>query len=258
MAVRLNATYARRTSGLPSKTAYTIAFWYMRVGAGTTQPIVSLEDNTAGSPGYYHSIWVDPNVSGVSLDGQGGESSRIQIMASYPTQGSWYYVVLAGDVTNFYGGIFAPTTAISLTSYQQNGAFTPLGLGIGRSTAWPTDADQRVAGLKVWNVKLTDAELEVERRSIRPVTQLASLNSWHPMFADTKDYSGLAGDFTETGSLTYEDGPPIGWGASPLSVGATVPGFTVAQASPIAATASVLVPSTRILYPGSVIPTITL
>lgn len=80
-------------------------------------------------------------------------------------------------------------------------------------------SDSRVAAIKAWSVALTAAEVAREVYTIRPV-RTANLYGFWPVRPGSgervKDYSGNGRDWTEAGTLTDEDPPPISWGARAL------------------------------------------
>ena len=260
MAVRFNAAADKlvRTTDFPTAdgASHSVCFWMRREGDGSAnfENPWSLAPTTP--PGGVPNIEITRSTS--QVEAYPYESPGVTIHPEISND-VWYFAWAifdaAYDVTADCLAIGdAPTAGHTATSAK---TFTPATMELGTCSFYSQNFVGSIAAYKHWSAVLTPTEIQQERWLYRP-KRLESLHLWSPLIVNSRDYSGNGRDWTEGGTLTWEDGPPIGWGASPLSVGATVSGFTVAQASPIAATASVLVPSTRILYPGSVIPTITL
>lgn len=91
--------------------------------------------------------------------------------------------------------------------------------GISRIGCWDstTDlADIRIAGWKIWGAGLTAAEVAQEMQTLAP-RRYANLIGFLPMFPGTgeraRDYSGVGNSYTENGTLTDEDPPPVMWGS---------------------------------------------
>lgn len=73
----------------------------------------------------------------------------------------------------------------------------------------------RHSNFKAWSTNLSQAEVQQEMRSYTPV-RTANLYSWTPFVdastgSDFLDYSGNGRNWTETGTVTFEDNPPISW-----------------------------------------------
>lgn len=67
---------------------------------------------------------------------------------------------------------------------------------------------------KLWTRALTTAEIRHEMRAIAPKTHVADLYGfWPHLNGDaTTDYSGRGRNWTESGTLTDFQSPPVGWG----------------------------------------------
>lgn len=77
--------------------------------------------------------------------------------------------------------------------------------------------------MKMWNgAALSVTEILQEMNVARPVTNLANLFGFWPCFPGSgeraRDYSGTGHDWTETGTLTDEDPPPVSYGAPVLAM----------------------------------------
>src|SRR5690606_3575775 len=121
-------------------------------------------------------------------------------------------------------GASSLTTASVAGSTFTSTIFT---LGLDDANSWPNVS---LAGWKLYDRVLTDAELLAEMNRLRPAST-TNLNAWWPMVANVaatadNDYSGNARDLTPAGTITVEDGPPVGWGAPVLVVGAAASGST--------------------------------
>lgn len=73
-------------------------------------------------------------------------------------------------------------------------------------------------GVKIWDRALTLAEVVQEMRTVRPANML-SINSWFPMLPGRRTIDQIYGrNFTEAGTWSDADGPPVSWGGSPILV----------------------------------------
>ena len=231
MALRLDANgdYLYRTANLPSSTAFTICGWFRRRGTGgTNQFLVGIDDGAGGN-----AIACVIGLAGsyefrVYSSGSGSfVSTGVAV-----TQDQWYFVALSCGGTGASDAQVrhAAPGATSLTTASTTGdAFTATGYGISTAAAdyW---ANVALAGWKLYDRVLTDAELLAEMNRLTPAST-TNLNLWTPMVHDVaataaKDFSGNGRDWTVAGTLTVEDGPPVGWGAPVLVVGAAASGST--------------------------------
>lgn len=84
----------------------------------------------------------------------------------------------------------------------------------------------RIHAIKIWNTALTEAEIAQEVYTVAP-RKLDSLWGWNPTRPGSgeraKDYSGNGRNWTEGGTLTDDDPPPISW------AGASGGAFALAQ-----------------------------
>jgi hypothetical protein len=139
------------------------------------------------------------------------------------TVGTWYFVGITrnGTGTNSAQFYYAAAADTAFTIDQATfslGAFTPfaevaLSNNFDLTAGW---VNGRMAGLKQWDtVALTADEMWSERQQFLPA-RTANLYSFHPMVGSTNasaaiDYGGSARNFTVTGALTIQGGPPIPW-----------------------------------------------
>ncbi len=241
MAVRHTGSgtnYLRRTAG-PSSTSFSASFWLQLVSDTNAYGNVLVQDG---------SIAV-----GVASDGTTlylGDTAS-DFLGSALTVGTWYHVVWVrnGNSNTVYLNGVSDITASS--SYSD--------------TTWSvfrwTDADPgppnaRIAHLKLWDgVQLSQAEVQQEMRSARP-RRFSNLWGWYP-FTDSniKDRSGNVRDWTLTGTLNLEDGPPVPWGAPVLAVLKAAAGQQYQQAIAGGFTsAGALLLQAQLLKAGGLIP----
>jgi hypothetical protein len=223
MAIRANASgdYVRRTTGLPDPELMSICFWVrLRTDLNTFSPIWLLGRAASGTY-----IQFGTNSDGTTLvweDQRPASSDKFFSMMNM-TVGTWYFVAgnTAGPAgTNRAYWADAATAALSSGSVSMSGtsAHDPMTeMSFFAETLFAGRSDAAVAGVKIWSgAQLSQAEFELERWSYLP-QRTANLHMWSP-FVDVDetnftDYSGNGRNWTEAGSITFEDGPPIGWGA---------------------------------------------
>lgn len=128
---------------------------------------------------------------------------------------TWYHVALVRSATNtldvYLNGVSDSTHTRSTTGRT---AVTRMEAG-----AWTSGnanrTDSRIMGMKAYTTNLTAAEIANEMNTIRP-QRTDNLYAWWPIFNGdrTTDYNGNARPWTEGGTLTDEDPPPVSYGAS--------------------------------------------
>lgn len=213
-----------RSSNLPASTAFTACGWFNKRGSGgTTLSTIAIivPSSGGGYIGAYSTV-------GGSKFGIQTDTSAGMVSGGAVTDNQWYFVAMSGAGTGATDAKlrYAAHGASSLTTVANNGSsFTSAYLVVGMNNAeyW---GNQTVAGWKVFDRALTDAELLNEMYRLTPAST-TNLNSWSPMFHSTvadaaKDYSGNGNNWITNGTLSLEDGPPVSWGARLLTVGAVV------------------------------------
>lgn len=131
---------------------------------------------------------------------------------SYAT---WQHLAMVRtDASNLY--LYKDGVQSTASTQAVGARSAAIQLDIGNGRAGTTPLNGRVYAIKAWTVALSTAEILQEMRSVRPV-RLANLWGWWPARPGAterlKDYSGNGRSFTEVGTLTDEDPPPISWGA---------------------------------------------
>lgn len=215
MAIRLDASadYLSRTANLPASTAFTISGWFRRRGAGGAAVEVLSGISRADLSSYYLAY-----VAGGTL--------HVEVNGAYTAAGAfssdvWHFIALSSNGSGAGAAKIrrADVGATSLATTTRAGAsFVPQLMvlcGIGDPNYYGNFA---VAGVKVWDRELSDSELLSEMHRLTPASW-QGLNLWTPMFHNSvasaaRDFSGNGRHWTANGSLTIEDGPPIGWGGS--------------------------------------------
>jgi concanavalin A-like lectin/glucanase superfamily protein len=209
MAVRCNAAGGTvvRTTNLPSIANFTIMAWaLLSVNTGAAAYALAF-----GQFGAYR--------LGVSDDGStvSAYESYTEVQGGTWTLGTWKHLAITVAGTGAGQALFYVDGAL-LATLDGHTEFVGATLRLGAVPESPTlqPWNGRVAAHKAYDVVLTAAQIQQEMRQYLPVN-LASLNAWAPLLlhTDLKDYSGLARDYTGTGTLTTEDGPPIPWARQP-------------------------------------------
>lgn len=225
MAIRFDAStdYLRRTANIPA-----------RGGPWTWMAWVYM--SATGGSGNYGTVWAINANSTSDYDGiyfhYDGSNTRILIAvdngsyaesrgATNLSTGTWYHVALvrssATAIVAYLNGVSELTGP---TASQSGSAFSQMDSGV--HPQYSSDAfSGRLDCVKVFDAALTAAEILQEMWTKRP-QRTANLNLWTPTFPGAGerllDYSGNGRNWTAGGTLTDEDPPPVGWGASPIYV----------------------------------------
>ena len=224
MAIREDAAseYAAWTTNLPAWNAMTIMGWvYISTNRGAGQQQFFQNDDGGGAGAYaFHdnlvlTLWTNAaSTTGTTL-----------------STGTWYHVALVCDTANAYiylNGVQDVTRGMT--------SFTPNAILCGGASQY---LNGRHAAVKIWSAALTIDQVKAEMQTIRP-QRIANLWGVFPLWnaTDTRDLSGFGHTTTFGGSLTVEDGPPVGWGAAPYIIGNPAAG--------------------RVIGPGTIWPTVTM
>jgi hypothetical protein len=211
VAVRVNAStdgLSRSTGLLNYNAAYTLMGWFWRVSDRATYEGVLVLDGGAFK---YDGIWV--NGSNV-LEMYASAGTDVFTTGGTVATGAWHHIAMVRESTTalklYLNGAQSGSTVTNDVSARS--AITGMySLANGTTTEW---LDGRVASLKAWTRALTLSEVQSEQNTIRP-RDATSLYGWWTLFPGSgervRDYSGNGRDWTETGTLTDEDGPPVSY-----------------------------------------------
>lgn len=197
----------RNGMGLASATAFSACFWIRPDDPPHVYGSIVSQFAACGVGVFWSSGTTYLNLGDVGTDFNG----------SALTINSWYHVawIRNGSSHTVYLNGVSDITATS--SYSASrwllGEYDAGGSG---------PFSGRLAHLKVWDgIFLTQQEVQQEMRKARP-SRFADLFLWSPFIASTagEDLSGNGRTWTVSGSPTLQDGPPVGWGAAPIIVGA--------------------------------------
>jgi len=195
----------KRTTNLPTITAWTVMGWaYLVASANTYNNIFSVGKSSAGSS-YYCTYTNSSRVLYVySGTGAGVAGSTLSL-------GTWYHIAMvcsgtgAGNLVLYLNGVADITTSGSIYPTMQ-----AIMAGNDPDSDYMTG---RLAAVKIWSAALSATEIAQEMYSISP-RRFENLNGFYPIWPGdrTTDYSGNGNLWTENGTLTDEDPPPVSYG----------------------------------------------
>ena len=225
MGVILNASgeYLKRTTDLPSTTNFTLCGWAKVTSAGNEYQYWGLESE-GENPGDWLQIGIN-NANTLQISRTGGGADLGQWGSGIlPGDGDWFFYFIMNSGTgslDFIGGVMKLGETFTTTA-SIGQSFTPGQLTLGNDGWDEYFPSWEGAYTKVWDAVLSQAELGQEIFSAKPV-RTANLHIWSPHFPGSGernlDYSGNGRDWTEAGTPTDGDGPPISWGSvSPLTL----------------------------------------
>lgn len=217
MAVRFDAAADRllRTAEIPSlNQTWTLMFWvYLTSDLNNFSTFVNIGSSVFATQ-QYQFVGTDSNGTTIINDRGGSSSTGINMSTA-----RWYHIaILYGAAANrtdvYVDGILGPQST-------QSSMGDPVGARFefgAVSTANTDRMNGRIAFIKWWNNRiLSQAEIQTEMFSIKPKFTESLAGFW-PTLAGlgerSRDYSGFGRDFTEGGTLTDEQDPPVTWGDS--------------------------------------------
>jgi Concanavalin A-like lectin/glucanases superfamily len=209
MAVRCDAAgdAVARTTNLPSIASFTIMAWCL-FSANTGAAAYVLGYGTI--PAYRLGVGDD----GFTISAY---DSYNEVLGAAWTVGTWKHLAITVAGTGTGQALFYVDGAL-MGTLDGHAEFvgTTLRLGASPSGASNDPWNGRIAAHKAYDGVLTATQIQQEMRQYLPVS-ITSLNAWAPLLlhTDLKDYSGNARDYTGSGTLTTEDGPPIPWARQP-------------------------------------------
>jgi hypothetical protein len=128
---------------------------------------------------------------------------------------AWQHLAMVRtDSSNVY--LYKDGSQSTASNQAVGGRSAAIQLDVGNGRAGTTPLNGRLYAIKAWTAALTTAEIALEMRSVRPV-RLANLWGWWPARPGATErlieYSGNGRSWTEVGTLSDEDPPPVWWGA---------------------------------------------
>lgn len=173
-----------------------------------------------------------PNKFGIAV-GAAGSWLGDNASSITPSANTWYHLAMVRESGTSLKLYVNGTLELTETdSVAARGSATRFEVGAFTSSNFNPYAG-RVAGIKVWETGLTLAEVLQEMHTLRP-QRFANLSMFTPCFPAsgerTRDYSGNGRDWTEVGTLTDEDPPPVSYGGRtwflPYTAGTTIYNIT--------------------------------
>jgi len=212
MAVRFNGSsesLSRTTNLIDYTSAYTMMCWaYISTDTNTQTTILSTSDGSLNS---FDLVGHDTDGTSVRLTSRTGGGGPSNTSGTSVTAGTWQHYTLR---RNSATSVEVLLNGISETSNTINAGTRPSPTiqFIGRQVAVTTvPLNGRVSANKEWSVALTDEEILSEMNSTRPV-RLANLVQFSPHIAGKRSEAYVGVDWTENGTLSDEEPPPISWG----------------------------------------------
>jgi hypothetical protein len=215
--LRINANeYPLRTSAV-DVVSHTACGWCQIVsdtGSGS-QPVYAATRTYGTNLDVMLSWEFDSDPGNMYISSFNGVGETRSVFASRPSTGDWFfwYVIVATGANGIQAGWRRLDDASYVTAAVTTQTTTATGairLGNDGFSQW---ADSRLGAFKLWSTSLALAEVEAERLSFAP-QRTANLVQWSPMVDAAKancllDFSGNGNNFTESGTLTVEGGPPV-------------------------------------------------
>lgn len=213
-----------RTSDILSyNSAFTVAFWAWRTDVFQNYPnLFSIQYFDGGSNSNYDYVGFNSSTTTLIIASNNSTSEINQTGSSLSVE-TWYHIALVrtaidGNLLLYLDGSLDATLSSDMTGRpsavrMEFAAF---------STFDYSPFAGRIAYAKAWSGALSAPEIANECGVIRPV-RTDSLYGFWPMLSGSperaRDYSGNGRDWTQDGTLTDGEGPPVSWGAPVWVVG---------------------------------------
>lgn len=215
MAIRFDASADRllRTSDLLDyNAAYTWMAW-ARIATDTNAYVAILTLNR-GDDTAYETVGLNSDGTTLALqwyDGTNwGEPGGTNL-----TAGTWYHIAIVRTTTSQAYIYLNGVQDISFsTSIASRAAANRMEIG-AKYTGNYDPLNGNIFAVKAWSAGLTIDEVNLERLAIRPIRTNNLYGFWPCLPGATErdnDYSGNGRDWTQGGTLTDEDPPPVSWG----------------------------------------------
>jgi len=218
----------RTTDLLNYNAAYTVMAWVnpTLTSGWNWLTLFALNDDTTSN---YDDVFIDENGGSPTICMKvviGGAGTSL-VHGTAPVSGAWVHVAaVRTNASNFYIYVNGVVSGEGTRDITGRAAATRMEIGGFGSE----DGDRfvgRMAIAKAWTVAKTASDILQEMRVIRPLNT-TGLYGWWPCFPGAterdNDYSGNGHDWTQNGTLTDGDPPPVSWGAPVLNMSWLVAG----------------------------------
>jgi hypothetical protein len=215
MAVGLSAgARLDRASNPPAIDGTTWCLWWYE----TSHPVTLSGVFGLGSVTQRTYVLEDSATSTYHMGGSGGAAAPPDIDTGYSSATStWHFAAqsVSGTTFNCYIRSITDSSFTTATDDASSSSYVATSwYRCGAAGITSNRMDGYVAGVKIWEAVLTEDELWTESQRLTPV-RFANLHSCYPLIGNhgTQDIGPNGYAFTEVGSPTVQDGPPITWGA---------------------------------------------
>lgn len=203
MAVRYTATGQQYTSTTVPGTTWTMCgFAYIAVDRNDFSCAFAIEDAAVSATRYYE-IATAADGTTLSFETSGGS-----IAMGAMTVGTWYKigVVAAAAAGTTYFGTMAGNPTQTTGSIDSTVVPNTMFFGTDSFGEW---WNGRLAGVRVWNAALTQAEINLELTQLGAIRQPNLMHSRPFEVTEAKNYGGTAGNLSAGTGSTTEAGPPV-------------------------------------------------
>jgi hypothetical protein len=217
----------RTASVLDYNAAYTVCLWayVTNTSLGTFPAFFSVNIATGDGTSGYDYLATTENGDYLSIGSQAGETTDAGGVQF--TNGTWVHVALVRPDTTQLLGYVNGALRITASGSATGGRGAAGSMSVAKFYDVYSQLGGRTFALKIWQEALTAAQIAQEMHTILP-RHWGSLWGWWPMLPGsgerTRDYGGNGRTWTENGTLSDTDHPPVSWGAGPITAGTVVSG----------------------------------
>jgi hypothetical protein len=229
MSVRINADgeSLTRTANLPaSSLAFTCCCWMyvISIRSAVWQGSIGFDDGTSNQ---FQFVGIDTNIGLTVFDGGGWTV----FPNGLPATSAWHFIAMRQNATQLKGYHWTLDGTLETQTRAHSTSYTLSRFKIGNNVWSVGDwTDGRFAAVKLWDAILTDDEVAAERLTILPKRYDNLIEFWPCFPGSGQRAAGYSKgrNFTENGTLSDEEPPPVPWGASAIfiSAGAADPNYT--------------------------------
>jgi len=231
--VSSSANYLGRTTDLPGADKFTFMCWVRFDSLSVTEPIF------ARSQASGQAFFLFKNSTNVFAHRIGSSSAALG--SASISAGTWYHIALTRDTDPATNEHDIYVDGVKDIDNDVNNTWDEDEMQLGRNKRFSAQMNGEIAAVKLWDgVVLTQAQIVQEMWQYLPIHQLGSLHIWSPFVDqdDTQfiDYSGNGRNWTENGTITIDDGPPIAWAANmvrPLIIAAGGTTFNISPSGSV-------------------------
>ena len=200
--------FNRTTNLLDYTSTYTYMFWYyVTSNTGGDQTGAAINSNSLSN----FDLCGNKSNLATRFAVRSNSGTNNDLTGTILTVGTWYHFAMRRNSST--SAELLLDGVVDITNNQSTASRGAVNAQhVGEQVGGFASLDGRIAAIKEFNTNLTTAEINAERFTYLPKIADSRLINWTPCLIGSRLKALRGVDWSETGTVTDEFGPPISWG----------------------------------------------